>query len=118
MRVCQLCQRRTMVRSVSTGSGGVVFTCACGAREAGGSADRIIRRAAKSSSTAAARAEKYSTYVRGAPHSRTKLLIDMECPKCGLDVALLRLGEEEVIIYVCECGWRSQAQKGAAAAEA
>lgn len=113
MRVCQQCQRRTMERTVSTAAGGVVFVCPCGAREAGDAADRLIHRAAKSGGTTAARAEKYSTYVRGAPLSRTVLHIDEECPECGLDLGLLRLGKEEVIIRACECGWRSQSQKAA-----
>lgn len=101
---------------VATGEGGVLFTCTCGARVSGDSTDRLIQHGgSRAGGGAAARAEKYSTYIRNAPHSRTVQYIDEYCPECGLELGLLRLGEEEAVVRVCKCGWKSHTQKSAAA---
>lgn len=110
MRPCKSCHRRTMVRTVSTPDGGVVFSCTCGARVLGSGHDRKIGGSSRNAA-AASGAEKFDTYVRSAPYTRTVLKVDKECPNCGLDLGMLRLGSEEKIVFVCTCGWKSFTQK-------
>ena len=48
----------------------------------------------------------YANLIRNAAEDRVNLQVARDCPECGLDyMAILRLGEEESIVYKCKCGY-------------
>ena len=100
---CSLCRVRTMVRQV--GETGVYFVCACGNRTQGTGKDRLIA----SGSRAARKQELYNTVISNAPFSRTMLRVGRQCPDCGLPyLTQVRVSDDETIIHVCECGYRTR----------
>ena len=108
MRVCPACHTRTMVRQIRPES--VVFLCPCGAEVSGGSAARLIT---GGETAEVAHAEKYKNVVRNAPHSRVGLRVARECTACDLPyMTLVRVGEEQAIIYACKCGHQEAGGKG------
>jgi len=50
--------------------------------------------------------QNYDTLLVNAPFDRVCKRVRVEC-KCGCDtMALARLGEDEVVVYLCSCGER------------
>ena len=104
MRFCKVCEL-AMAREI--GSGAVVFTCPCGARETG---DAVDARISGHQYGAGKTRSMYGHIVSTAAHDRTSQLVWRDCPNCGLDyMAQVRVGAEEIIIHVCSCGYSSNA---------
>jgi hypothetical protein len=101
MRVCSLCQTRTMVRQIEAGE--VSFICACGNRENGSGADRLIE---SGGGKRTGQTQKFETLVKCAPRARETLRVAEPCPKCDTPfTTVLRLGEEMTGIRTCSCGF-------------
>ncbi len=100
MRFCDNCGR-VMVRDF--GSGAVVFRCACGAEQKGTPEDARTAGAVLGASETAA---MYGPLIRTAASDRVNLLVPRDCPRCGLDyMTQIRVGDAEVIVYKCKCGY-------------
>jgi predicted RNA-binding Zn-ribbon protein involved in translation (DUF1610 family) len=90
-----------MVRDPSSGS--VVFSCPCGHEEKGAPEDARI---AGGVLGAGETTEMYRRLIQTAPYDRTNLLVRRLCPDCGLDYMVqIRVGDAEVIVYKCKCGY-------------
>lgn len=102
MRFCPTCGR-SMLRDSSTGS--VMFNCSCGTTEPGLASDARIFGATLG---AGETTEMYRRLIQSAPFDRTNQLVNKNCPECGLDyVVQIRVGDAEVIVYKCKCGYES-----------
>jgi DNA-directed RNA polymerase subunit M/transcription elongation factor TFIIS len=115
MRFCKNCGR-VMRRDPSSGS--VVFRCHCGEEIEGGAGDARVGGAVLGS---AETLDMYRLLIRGAPFDRTNQLVRRSCPDCGLDYMVqIRVGDAEVIVYKCKCGYEAGggAVAGKAAGEA
>jgi predicted RNA-binding Zn-ribbon protein involved in translation (DUF1610 family) len=90
-----------MVRDPSSGS--VVFRCPCGVEEKGDPSDARVSGAVLG---AGETTEMYRRLIQTAPYDRTNQLVRRPCPDCGLDYMVqIRVGDAEVIIYKCKCGF-------------
>lgn len=102
MHTCPQCNR-AMTRDTSSGS--VSFVCYCGVRVAGTAADARI---AGDVLHAGETEEKYRRLIKNAPFDRVNKQVKMVCHGCGLDyMTQLRVGDREVVIWVCKCGYDS-----------
>jgi DNA-directed RNA polymerase subunit M/transcription elongation factor TFIIS len=101
MKQCPYCESRTMVRVVADGE--VYFQCPCSAREKGKPEDRLLK---SGGNTSVGNSEKYNTLTATAAHSQAVLKVAKDCPSCGLPyLTLVRVGDEETIIFTCKnCG--------------
>ncbi len=102
LKFCKECQR-CLQRNFATGS--VVFECpVCFASEPGDAEDaRVFGSGARVTDVTAL----YPDHIRYAPVDRATLRVRRDCAGCGVDtMAVVRLGESETTIYVCECGRR------------
>ena len=89
------------------GATAVFFECPCGHTEAGTSESRRIRSGMQQTTSMT---EKYGTVIGCAPHSRTMLRVKQPCKNCGLPyLTQVKVGENDFIIRVCECGYRTDA---------
>jgi len=104
MRFCKVCER-AMPRSIATGA--VVFLCPCGAEERGDPMDaRLGGRVFGAGETR----DMYGFIIKTAPQDRTNQRVRRDCPSCGSDYMIqVRVGDAEVIVYVCECGYSPDA---------
>ncbi len=102
MRFCPNC-KRVMNRNPS--SGYVVFSCPCGVEEKGEPVDaRLNGKVLGAGETS----EKYRLLIGTASFDRTNQLVNRDCPACGLDyMTQIRVGNAEIIIYTCKCGYES-----------
>lgn len=101
MKFCPNCGR-VMVRN--TLSGFVVFSCPCGVEEKGTAADACV---IKVSLDVQETTDMYHNLILRAPFDRTNQLVERICPKCGLNYMVqIRVGDAEVIIYKCKCGFK------------
>lgn len=102
VRMCPECER-TMDRDTS--SGAVIFICYCGRKVPGGPADARI---AGEVYDAGETQDMYKRLVKSAPHDRVNQLVSRDCPECGLDyMTQIRVGDREVVIWICKCGFVS-----------
>ncbi len=110
MHFCKDCSR-AMRRDCQ--SGRVVFRCPCGTEEVGSPADaRIFGGVLGSTETA----EMYSNLIRHAAFDRTNQLVKKHCPVCRRDyMTQIRVGDSEVIVYKCKCGYTITGAGGQAA---
>ena len=103
MRFCEVCGR---VMARDTASGAVVFRCSCGREQPGGPEDARI---AGEDLGAGEITSMYEALIRTAPFDPAIQLVARDCADCGRDyMARLRVGEAEVIIYRCKCGYTHQ----------
>jgi DNA-directed RNA polymerase subunit M/transcription elongation factor TFIIS len=109
MKFCPKCQR-VMVSDMSSGTH-IEFRCTvCSAIVKGDEYDAHIR-------TDFPGAEEttlmYSRFIDVAAHDATNQQVARKC-KCKLDyMTLIRIGENESIMYVCKCGHKETNQKNA-----
>lgn len=98
---CSTCMTRTMVREVADSE--VYFRCPCGFQQKGKPMDRLLN---TGGNTSIGSSEKYNTLIATAAHSQAVLKVNKECPTCGLPyLTLVRVGDEETIIFTCKnCG--------------
>jgi DNA-directed RNA polymerase subunit M/transcription elongation factor TFIIS len=102
MHFCDTCSR---VMARDTSSGKVVFVCACGAELPGAPEDACISTVAQGAEQTTA---LYESLIRNASKDRTNQLVARDCPQCGLDyMTQVRVGEQEIIVYTCKCGYRA-----------
>lgn len=104
MRFCPTCGR-AMIRDPSMGT--INFRCPCGVEEKGTAYDARIAGAVLG---AGETTEMYQRLIQNAPHDRTNQIVHKQCPDCGLDYMVqIRVGDAEVIIYKCKCGYETVA---------
>lgn len=102
MKFCPNCQR-ALVRDTS--SGAIMFNCTvCGTVVKGAAQDCLIE---TKTLNAEETTEMYKQVIDSSAFDPTNQLVEKNCDKCGLDyMSLVRVGENETIIYTCECGNR------------
>lgn len=48
---------------------------------------------------------KYQVFIENSPYDVTNKKILKQCPKCKIDfMTLIRIGEQEKVMYTCTCG--------------
>lgn len=100
VRVCEVCNSRTMVREVTLGE--VRFRCPCGHEKLGEGEDRLIDSGGDMKSGGAAQGGEL---MRMAPHSQAMLRVARDCKKCGLDyMTMVVMGEDRAVSWACTCG--------------
>lgn len=101
MKFCSLCQRVIKKR---IDNDRILFECICGNIEETTEEDVLISSGITKELPSI---EKYEKLIYFAPFDRTNQLVYKDCPKCGLDyLTQLRIGENEIIIYRCKCGYK------------
>lgn len=92
-----------MLCDYSTGQ--VIFKCAkCGVHKNGAPEDARVFGALLSAG--AETREMSKQLIATAGQDRVNQLVPRPCPDCGLDyMAQVRVGDAEVIIYKCKCGY-------------
>jgi ribosomal protein L37AE/L43A len=104
MHTCPECNR-AMRRDTSKGH--VNFICHCGFQEVGTPEDARI---GGDVLNAGETEEMFLRVIRNAAHDRVNMKVLRGCPECGLDYTTqIRVGEREVVIWVCSCGYDSSA---------
>jgi DNA-directed RNA polymerase subunit M/transcription elongation factor TFIIS len=99
MKFCPSCEK-VLLRT--TLSGEVKFQCSCGLLQPGTDFDTRIAGGTLGSQETSL---MYSQLLRTAAFDRTNHLIERFCYTCGLNyMTLIRVGENESIIYKCKCG--------------
>lgn len=102
MRSCPECNR-AMKRDTS--SDVVSFKCYCGFVAPGLPEDAQI---ANNVLNAEGTEEMYKRLIRNAASDPVNQIVKKDCPSCGLDyMTQLRVGENEIVIWVCKCGYNS-----------
>ena len=93
-----------MAKNTSTGE--VFFKCIyCGVEEKGGPEDARISGAVLN---AGETQEKYRRLILNAAFDRVNQRVKKQCPQCGVGyLTQIRVGEGEVVVYTCECGYDS-----------
>jgi DNA-directed RNA polymerase subunit M/transcription elongation factor TFIIS len=101
MQFCPKCER---AMAEDTSLGYVVFRCHCGEEVRGTPSDARVGGATQEDRETV---ELYATLLANAAHDRVNQQVARECLECGLDyMTLVRLGENEVVLFVCKCGAR------------
>lgn len=101
MKTCSACNR-FMAREIAGAE--FQFVCACGAREPAVPYDRRITGQQKGQQHLL----RYQDLIKYAAYDATNLRVKKDCPKCGLDyLTQLRIEKDEIVIYVCKCGFMS-----------
>lgn len=113
MEFCPVCSRN-MARHTATGA--VKYRCVCGEEVPGRPIDARVSGTVFGASETA---QMYDRLIRSAPFDRTNTVVSQNCPNCGLDYMFqIRVGEAEVIIVRCKCGYSAEGDAAAAAAAA
>nr|BBO54006.1 C122R homolog protein [Abalone asfa-like virus]BCY04554.1 hypothetical protein [Abalone asfa-like virus] len=100
MKVCSSCQS-SMERTIYNDT--IYFKCHCG-NEIQGTVDDL-RIAGHSYNYSTEIVEKFANLVKFAMFDPINQKIKKDCNNCGLDyMTQLKLGHEEIILYVCKCG--------------
>jgi DNA-directed RNA polymerase subunit M/transcription elongation factor TFIIS len=107
MHFCDVCGR---AMSRDTSSGRVKFRCPCSNTVDGTAKDARISGAVLG---AGQTTEMYRLLIQTAPYDRTNQLVARTCPECGLDyMTQIRVGDAEIIIYKCKCGFEEKGGAG------
>lgn len=102
MKFCPNCSH-AMARHTETGA--VKYRCACGTEVPGQPTDARIGGTVFG---AGETAQRYDRLIRSAPYDRTNEVVRRDCPRCGLDYMYqVRVGEAEVIVTLCKCGYQT-----------
>lgn len=101
MKFCEECGN---VLSRNTNSGEVMFNCTCGEVYKGNPSDTLISEVYLETENSTL---KYNTMLDLAAGDMTNKIVRRKCPGCNLDfMKIVRIGNRETVIYICDCGKR------------
>lgn len=98
----KFCASCDMLLRREIADGRVWFECDCGEKVEGAPGDLLVSTQTLSS---AETFEKFAYFLANAARDSVNLRVEIPCAKCGLPyMTHVRLGEEEVPSYLCDCG--------------
>jgi DNA-directed RNA polymerase subunit M/transcription elongation factor TFIIS len=101
MKFCSCCQRFIKKQIVPEG---ILYKCICSNIEESNPEDVLISNFTTEGTQSI---EMYNNLIEFAPYDRTNQLVKQDCPNCGLDyLTQIRIGESEIIVYRCKCGYK------------
>jgi len=103
MKICPDCQL-SMARVIMQGK--VYFQCVCSKLVPGTRADTLIQNELHQAQEVTAMNDRL---IGNAAYDRVNQQVMKDCPgECGRDyMTQLRIGQREVVVHVCPCGYRS-----------
>ncbi len=98
----KFCRRCYTLLVVDTASGNLLFVCPrCGSNKNPEPEDTLVYNEDPNSTKTM---DQFNTMIRNAPKDPSRYLFDYKC-KCGMPyVTHMRIGENEKVLFICECG--------------
>lgn len=104
MKFCKYCKSR-MIKHADGQTGLIVYKCVCLYEEPGVPEDTLMDEEIFLESGSLA---IHQDLITNAPFDPAAFHVPKKCPSCGLDyLTLVRIGEQEVVMYTCDCGYRA-----------
>jgi DNA-directed RNA polymerase subunit M/transcription elongation factor TFIIS len=102
MKFCNICES-LLIKSTDTGN--IQFKCNCLNTIEGEPDDSIMYEEYLEVSHSNL---KHEVFIENAPHDNAANIIKYPCLECPLPyLTMIRIGEQEQVLYVCECGFKS-----------
>lgn len=101
MRFCTECQSHL---NKSTATGTIIFHCRCMAQYPGNPEHTLMSEGYLEASESNM---KHETFIENSPYDPVRNIVLKDCPDCGLNfMTMIRVGSQELMIFVCDCGAR------------